>query len=702
MKAGIVREELYDWFCVLKRSVRGRIPAAFLLQKASALVEEYLTICLQQGLQAKAPVISHRWLREWRLAYGISLRKPNRKWKVARHILSERLRITWENVYRVRAMAVQLLGYDPELDNLDQSPFHMNEAGSKAEKSMSVRGGGIVPLKEGHAQTRERWTMQTTTTSSVQRARDIPPVEVMFKAQGERVWEKIHAVVPSWAPWMSVVTAPKGSYREDDVLNFIEQRLPAKTADRHWRILLLDAFSAHLSDRVRMCAWHKGYVTIIHGGGASAVAQPNDTDLHAHVKRLYMELEMADAIEQMRLRPQGVPCPRREDVIGWVSCMWGREDLHLRAARGFLKVGLSNALDGSQDTEICREAAHFWHEEGLRQRRAEVVHDVGVEVKAGRLQWRYTDVYAVVCPFPSHGARYDMEPADKGSESDTGDDAGRGSDTDAASPVCETDPADSPVVDGDAACEDNAADGVSMLPVADTAPVTDGALQAARARLQSMQVILQQVQVIGNISLEAQVHKAIHMEEQKIRLLSREHPHVSQQFLAEQDADQQRLRQDMTSIRKTFAEDKKRRIAIQELTAQQERLRLQQIQLQRASTMVECEKAVKSWDLDDLGQGHAHGGTRQAARNRMAILERVRTRSKPLPADLANDWQWFLKHWDAARIQWLRPVQRNAWAADFVGIVKELLRRLRENEDALAIWMKRERERYLCAPALRL
>ena len=180
-------------------------------------------------------------------------------------------------------MAVQCLGYDLDIDNLDQSPFHMNEAGSKAEKSMSIRGSGIVPLKEGHSQTRQRWTLQSTTTSNAARARAVPPVEVMFKASGERLSAELQAAVPSWAPWMSVVTAMKGSYREDDVLNFIERRLEDLTPTRRWRILMLDAYSAHLSDRVRMCAWHKGYVVIVHGGGASAVAQPNDTDLHAHV-----------------------------------------------------------------------------------------------------------------------------------------------------------------------------------------------------------------------------------------------------------------------------------------------------------------------------------------------------------------------------------------------------------------------------------
>ena len=86
----------------------------------------------------------------------------------------------------------------------------------------------------------------------------MPPAEAMFKA-GEQVQEKLQSSVPAWAPWLTVVTAPRGSYREDDVLTFIENRLEPMTPGRRWRILLLDAYSAHLSEGVRVCAWHRGY-----------------------------------------------------------------------------------------------------------------------------------------------------------------------------------------------------------------------------------------------------------------------------------------------------------------------------------------------------------------------------------------------------------------------------------------------------------
>ena len=61
-------------------------------------------------------------------------------------------------------------------------------------------------------------------------------------------------------------------------------------------------------------------------------------------------------------------------------------------------MGLSSAPDGTQDAEICREAGRFWHQEGMRQRRIDVTHDVDVEVEAGRLRWSYADVYSVIIP----------------------------------------------------------------------------------------------------------------------------------------------------------------------------------------------------------------------------------------------------------------------------------------------------------------
>jgi hypothetical protein len=64
------------------------------MRQAHNRLEEYMQQCLKNGIQADALVITHGWLREWRLEYGISFRKPNRKGIVPRAILEERLQIT--------------------------------------------------------------------------------------------------------------------------------------------------------------------------------------------------------------------------------------------------------------------------------------------------------------------------------------------------------------------------------------------------------------------------------------------------------------------------------------------------------------------------------------------------------------------------------------------------------------------------------
>ena len=84
--------------------------------------------------------------------------------------MRERLHLFWTNLFRVRRLMARSLGYEPVIENFDQSPFHMNEVGSKSTGSLSIRGVGPVVLSEGHAATRERWTANTMVSSRPNRA----------------------------------------------------------------------------------------------------------------------------------------------------------------------------------------------------------------------------------------------------------------------------------------------------------------------------------------------------------------------------------------------------------------------------------------------------------------------------------------------------------------------------------------------------
>ena len=173
-------------------------------------------------------------------------------------------------------------------------------------------------------------------------------------------------------------------------------------------------------------------------------------------------------------------------------------------------------------------------------------------------------------------------------------------------------------------------------------------------------------------------------------------------FFLAQDADRTRLRREQASIRRAVTDDKQRRVSIKELAAQEENLRKRKLELLQASTVVECQQAVKSWDTSDLGQGHAAGGTKLHAQNRRNILERLRGRSRPLPPDLANDWHWFLRQWDQARLSRMQPWKRGAWGSVFRDSVQGLMKEMLVDPDAFAIWMRSEHKSVLRAPALRL
>ena len=144
-------------------------PKRVMLVKAQMLHQEYCTNCLQRGVTPEAVHIDGRWLNELLHEYRLSDRRPNRKFKVPRWVLAERLVIEWLSIAKLRQLVILTWGHDPDCRNIDQSPFHGNEAGRKACNTLALRGAPTVPLIENHAATRERWSLNSVTMSSEER-----------------------------------------------------------------------------------------------------------------------------------------------------------------------------------------------------------------------------------------------------------------------------------------------------------------------------------------------------------------------------------------------------------------------------------------------------------------------------------------------------------------------------------------------------
>ena len=80
--------------------------------KAQELQEQYIAASLHAGVTIVPLHITRAWLRKWMCDYRISVRQPNRKYKVARDVLCERLQIFWITVAKIRTFVKLHWGYD--------------------------------------------------------------------------------------------------------------------------------------------------------------------------------------------------------------------------------------------------------------------------------------------------------------------------------------------------------------------------------------------------------------------------------------------------------------------------------------------------------------------------------------------------------------------------------------------------------------
>ena len=76
-----------------------------------------------------------------------------------------------------------------------------------------------------------------------------------------------------------------------------------------------------------------------------------------------------------------VPKLRQEECIDTMVEVLSSMELHLNAAKGYLRTGLTVDFDGFQDQESAREAGAFWSELGMCAKINAAVKEVREEHK---------------------------------------------------------------------------------------------------------------------------------------------------------------------------------------------------------------------------------------------------------------------------------------------------------------------------------
>ena len=285
-KAPLVRKALYEWWSGLRHAIdwkaliderrsRGkkhlaRFPRSAIFLKVQQILEDHAYASLINGNTVGSFIPDYWWCKRWEEEYGLSFRKANRKYQVPRNVQKERLEIFWVTLFTIRFFIFLVFGYDPIIVNFDQSPFHNNETGSQDKPTLNSRCAK-VPIIEGNSDVKTRWTanLSTVSKSKLEQASDPqsrlsqnneqkPFHEIMFKAADDGVvHERLQQFIRSrrFPSWISVTVAPKGSYRSQDVIQFLSKHLDEWREGRGWRILLADDYSARETENVRQLAW---------------------------------------------------------------------------------------------------------------------------------------------------------------------------------------------------------------------------------------------------------------------------------------------------------------------------------------------------------------------------------------------------------------------------------------------------------------
>ena len=488
-------------------------------------------------------------------------------------------------------------------------------------------------------------------------------------------------------------------------------------------VVFLDAYAPGLTDNVQRMCWLRGYICLTHGGGASMVAQTNDTDLHLWVRKRFIELQTALMIKKARSKGGGLVDLSPQENIDLMIEVMSDPAIHLQASKGFKYTGTTVALDGSEDSKICREAKDFWTELDMRTHINSAVAEVEAKYTAGLLPWEYKTVQSLITPYPRRGhmdvvkvgqedeATPDPDPnpwedgdevAPEGEEEDVqkDEDADEGVDV-MEDEILDWDAAD--WVEGEVAFEKHGerdadaarhGDGDAQLPIVSfTSEQSECVLEnSSRLRnLQQAQDICKEVGGTLGASLRDTVGRVIRSESKRINAQLQCDPRVYQELRSGLEAEEAVHRRERFEFQAHMQQKKQTDRVRKELTQTETKLRATKKKLRDAEAVVTASEQFKAYSVEALGKGKKKGGPQQCHKTRLQVLERVRKAAELSPEQIGQ-WEYFKTNYD----QKMAEVHGEDWADLFAQHMQHVLNEMMDGRrNALSVFMDNETRRVL-------
>ena len=338
----------------------------------------------------KLPKITNDWVRRWRYRFNVTYRTVNLRYKIPRKTFLSRLRIFWSNCIILRKLFEMMFpGEKLEFIGFDQKPLWFNAI--SCEKTYAKKGAKKVSVAENVSASRARFTAFTQCRSWM--TDTVPGIGVLFRI-GDAACSLVNlrASLQQGANTL-IQGAPKGSYRLNQVLEFLRWAVPPKDKLGKVTCVVLDWFAPHLDSAVDDMIHGLGHCVLRIGGGLTPVVQVEDTHAHRPYNNHYRTLEKEASAEAWELRPGSLLECSRQTVLTRAEDAWKMVD-HAKCVRGWLHNGCTNALDGTQDAQLGSQVISYWEELSMDNIREQLLQDVTDAVNDGHVTsfWDYPDL----------------------------------------------------------------------------------------------------------------------------------------------------------------------------------------------------------------------------------------------------------------------------------------------------------------------
>ena len=337
-------EEVWVWFVDRLATNKSRVCTTEVMTTAEsykqAVLQDWRTRCdnghADSTKPPHMPKINNNWVTRWRRRYNVSYRTVNLRYKIPRATFMERLKVFWSNMIIVRRLHELLCPEEGPLCfvGFDQKPLWFNAI--TGERTMAHRGQKKAGVAENVSASRARFTAMTYVRSWVEDT--IPGLAVLFKI-GDAACSQQNLIDSLDVPDnVFLQGGPCGSYRLENVLEFLEWVLKPFEETGRRICVVLDWFAPHLHDAVDQLCHSKGHAVCRIGGGLTPNVQVGDTHAHRPYNNHYRNLETSAAVDAWNTRPGTLLDCSRQTVLDRSWDAWRLVD-HDKNVAGWLHNG---------------------------------------------------------------------------------------------------------------------------------------------------------------------------------------------------------------------------------------------------------------------------------------------------------------------------------------------------------------------------